>query len=447
MAVLLAVTAVVRLAGVVANNWTSYGGELFINFPGYLVLEWLNPGLHAAVPGGFGFDGEQWFYGPFHHIAYLPLLTVMASVPSFFQVLLVSYIVAICAALAAMIRVEDVRSSKYTLLFLCLALGLTFNQFAVLDNLRQRNSELLEFILLLVALRALKRNREETGGSLLALAGLTKLLPAVFFIALPVKRMGRAVIAYLVTTLIVVVLTQVLLGWENYALFQPRIATQHGLPTLDAIRGEEPITEPSVQRGSFYTSLLLPYYAITFTSDESTPTIRRTAGSLLVPNIGFVVAVLIIGVITAVAVARSGNDWLFVFGLLGTLMLIASPRCNPHYYVFPLFGFFWFARRFLERQQVGQIGGVDAWIAIFLFVLMLMFGFLVPFSIVDRIFGLPAGTYFHMLAVYGIQGVATFLLWCLLVFTRFRLDVKAFATEQRVVSSHESGGAELNHGV
>jgi hypothetical protein len=346
----------------------------------------------------------------------------MPSAAVFFQILLVVFIVGICAALAAVALGEPTLSRRHRRLFLALMVVLTFNQFSILDNLRQRNSELLEFILLLGALWALNRRREAAGGSLLALAALTKLLPVVFFVALPVKRLTRAVVGYLATVLVVVVLAQGLLGWENYALFHPGVGALHGLPTADAIRGQEPITEPSDQRGSLYTFLLLPYYQITFAPGDPTSTVQWTGSNLLVPNLGFAFIVLVVGVGTIVTLGRIGPDWLFAFGLLGTLMLMASPRGNPHYYVFPLFGVFWFVRRFLERSEADRTTASDAWLGALLGVILLMFGSVVPFGVIDRVFGLPPVTYFSMRAVYSIQGLATLLLWCLLVFTRFRLD-------------------------
>jgi len=423
---LFGVTAMSRVAGVFIGNWTIYGGEMFINFPALMVLDWINPTLWASVISeGSSSEwpqGPAWFYGPFHHIAYVPLLAWMPSAAVFFQILLVVFIVGICAALAAVALGEQTLSPMHRRLFLLLMVALTFNQFAVIDNLRQRNSELLEFILLLSALWALNRRREKAGGSLLALAALTKLLPAVFFIALPLKRMSRAVIAYLATTLVVVALAQGMLGWENWGLLGPNVPAMVGVPTVDAMQGETAMTPPSVFRSSFYTLLLLPYYDISFSADDPQPSIQRVGASLRVPNIAFFVIVLILGAVTAVAVARSGDDWLFAFGLLGTLMLIASPHCNPHYYVFSLFGFFWFARRSLERREVGRLAGCDVWMVMGLVVLLLMFGSLIPFSVIDRVFGLALGTYFHMMAVYGIQALANVLLWCLLVFTKFRLD-------------------------
>lgn len=422
----LTLTAISRLAGVFTSNWTNYGGELFINFPGLIALDWLNPALHASVISASGsnqwFYGPGWFYGPFHHIAYVPLLAWAPSVTVFFQILLVAFVVGIVAALAAVAREERRLSHRHRRVFLLLMVALTFNQFSVLDNLRQRNSELLEFILLLTALWAFNRRREAAGGSLLALAGLTKLLPVVFFIALPVKRLSRAVIAYLAAALVVIVLAEGMLGWENYALFHTSVAAQHGLPTADAIYGRQPITQPSDFRSSLYTFLLLPYYQVTFASDDPRPTVQRTGSSLMVPHIAFALIILVVGVSTVVALARTGTDWLFAFGLLGTLMLMASPHANPHYYVFPLFGFFWFVRRFLERLDAGRTTANEAWLAALLGLLLLMFGSVVPFGLVDRIFGFPSLTYFSMVAVYGIQGLATFLLWCLLMFTKFGLD-------------------------
>jgi hypothetical protein len=46
----------------------------------------------------------------------------------------------------------------------------------------------------------------------------------------------------------------------------------------------------------------------------------------------------------------------------------------------------------------------------------------VPFGLIDRLFGLVPTTYFSALAVYGIQGLATLVLWAALMFTGLRLD-------------------------
>lgn len=421
-AAVLALIGLARLVNVFAESWTDYEGELYANFPGFLILRWLNPTVYDTVGNTF-WGKTVWFYGPFHHFAYLPLLAFVTSVPLFFQILLMVFTAGIMAGLAAIASTETFASRRDRALFLVLLLGITFNQFAVLDNLHQRNTELLEFILLMAALVALTRHREVGGGVLLALAGLTKLLPMIYFIALPLKRARRALGAYLLTALVVVALAEVLLGWENYHLLRPEVATSVGAPSLEAIRDGVPFTEPSPQRGSFYSFWLLPHYDITFHTDTPRPTIQRRIGSgLAAANVGFLVVVLLIGLATVIALRKSRNDWLFAFGLLGALMLIASPRCNPHYYVFPLFGIFWFARRLVLRQQEGRLGRTDGWLVAFLLPLMIMFGGIVPFSVFDRILPGPPNTYFHMLAVYSVQGLATFLLWCALIATRFYVD-------------------------
>lgn len=426
IAIGLCVVAAARLGSAIITSWNFYGGELLAAFPGHLVLEWLNPAVYAEAPAPWvpatWVGAQAWFYGPFHHLAYLPLLAVSPSLASFWHALLVTQIVAICAGLAALARVESNLPANHRFFFFFLVIGLTFNQFAVLDNLRLRHTEILEFVLLLGALWALYRGREAAGGALMALAALTKLLPAVFFLLLPVRRLTRGIRGYAAATAIVVVLAQLLLGWENYSLFQARVANAHGLPTVAAMRGEEPFTEPSDQRGSLYTFLLAPYYRIEFPSGHASPTVRRATSNFLVPNLAFAGIVLFVCAMTIVALRRAGTDWLFSFGLLGCVTLIASPRCNPHYYVFPLFGLFWFARRFLERAAADQVTRSDVTIAVALAFVMLAFGSVVPFGVVDRLFGLVPTTYFSMLAVYGIYGAATFVLWALLMYTRLKVD-------------------------
>ena len=57
---------------------------------------------------------------------------------------------------------------------------------------------------------------------------------------------------------------------------------------------------------------------------------------------------------------------------------------------------------------------------IFLFVIiLLLFGYFVPFSVIDKIIIDKIINqdfhYFHFIAAYGFQGLATFLLWFLLI--------------------------------
>jgi hypothetical protein len=426
VAAALVAVAMLRVGGAVISTWNIYAGELLAAFPGHLVLDRLNPQLYAEAPVPWvpsTWEGARaWFYGPFHHIAYLPLLAVAPSMAALWHSLLLIQIVAVTVLLAAVARTDqEVRDGRRLLFFLLLC-GLAFNQFAVLDNLRQRNTELLEFALLLGALWALSRAREMSGGAMMALAGLTKLLPMVFFLLIPARGLKRAFAGYAGAALAVVLLAQLLLGWQNYVLFQPRVATSHGFPTVAAVRGEQPLTEPSDQRGSLYTFVLSPFYDIEFLPGHSSPTVRRAASNFLVPNLLFEGLVLFILGATIVAIRRTGNDWLFAFGLLGCVTLLASPRTNPHYYVFPLFGVFWFARRFLDRAESGRFDRADVALAAALGAVLLAFGSLVPLGVVDRLFGLVPATYFSMLAVYGIQGAATFSLWALLLFVRFAVD-------------------------
>lgn len=419
----LVLMAIARVGGAMASSWTMYSGELLAAFPGHLVLDRLNPALYAEAPAPWvpaTWSGARaWFYGPFHHIAYLPLLAVSPSLMAFWQALLVLQVVAIGAVLGALARAERHLPAGHRLLFFALLIGLTFNQFAILDNLRQRNTELLEFILLVGALWALYRSREAVGGAMMALAALTKLLPAVFFLLLPARGLRRGIAGYAVAAALVALLAQALLGWENYTLFQPQVATAHGFPTAAALRGQQPFTEPSDQRGSLYTFLLAPSYRIEFSSDRSYPSVTRASSSFLLPNYAFIAIVLFVGITTLLVLRHVGTDWLFAFGLLGCVTLIASPRTNPHYYVFPLFGFFWFARRFIERTAAGDFGRFDAVLAAALAVLLMAFGSLVPLGVIDRLFGLFPATYFSMLAVYGIQGAGAFALWGLLLYVRF----------------------------
>jgi len=94
------------------------------------------------------------------------------------------------------------------------------------------------------------------------------------------------------------------------------------------------------------------------------------------------------------------------------VMLAAFPHCNPHYYVFTLFGAYFLLHIFLGDHRFSPYGfRVKYLVGVAFVVILLMLGAIVPFSTYDRLFGLGS-PYIHVMAVYGIQGLATFLLWC-----------------------------------
>jgi hypothetical protein len=250
------------------------------------------------------------------------------------------------------------------------------------------------------------------GGVLLALAALCKFLPAIFLPYLILENRRKSVAAYVLTVIVIGFATEGLLGWDRFQMFQPGTATNHGVPSLDAMLGLSPITLPSFKRGSFYTFILSFFSDIDLAANVPTVTLR--ANSFQLPNLMFAGIVVFMIAATAPLVRAAKGDLLLQFAVVTSLMLVMFPYANPHYYIFALFGMFALLRAALRAHENASVSSLTRIVVTTGFVILaLLFGEFIPFSAYDQVFRWKS-PYFHVLSVYGIQGLATFLLWCCL---------------------------------
>ena len=422
--IILLIFSAARLGITIKRGFSS--GELLANFPMYSVMERYNPVLFNSVKSTESVwftsgsicnveDIEckevpgEWFYGPFHHLVHLPLTLFHSTLKSFTNSLLIIYVLASLFILYFFSRYYFISHNK---LFTVFIFALTFGQFAFLENLKQRNIEIAEFLLIFLALLAMKFKKEWLLGISLSLAFLAKLLPLIFFPYLIIKKRYVSVTIYLILVMVIAIITELVLGWGNWVL--PKLATSHGIPSLASILGEHYLTGISHLRGSFYTFVLSFFTDIHLTSTSTIVTYKEKYFGLV--NSGFFVFCALISFISIRNIYFNKNDTFFDFAIITSLMLLIFPRINPHYYIFFLFGIYYILHIFLcGRQDIINMKTSYKLLIIFLFVtILLLFGYFVPFSVIDKIINQDF-PYFHFMAAYGIQGLATFLLWLLLI--------------------------------
>jgi len=304
------------------------------------------------------------------------------------------------------------KSFIFYLAFFAISLG----SFGVLDNLRQRNVELLELAMIVAALVCMQRRRDLYAGALLATAALAKLLPFIFFPYLLVKKRWKAAAGFLLISIIIVIATSVTLGWDRYQLFSKGIASSHGMITLEKLSGSKYLCEISQTRGSLYTFFLSFFAKI----DMGTyvPVVSYTTDNFFIPNAVFFIVLTVITSLTFWSFYKTGSrgNYFLEFSIISVLMLLVSPRTNPHYYVFTLPGFLNILCIIHDRFKEYNIDLNRQRIIIGLyFASLLSCGNLIPFYVYDKLLPLKNVAY-HYFSTYSLFGIGALILWTLLIY-------------------------------
>jgi len=168
------------------RGWNSYTGELFANFPFYILLPHYNPILHQRLTdSGQIWFTDSWFYGPVHHFWLFPATFFFQSIDIFFHTLLIFYAcLIIFVAFQLYKAIKENTGPVFFIAYFTIFLG----SFQLLDNLQMRNVELLEFSLIIFAYLCLRKNRDYAAGSLLCFAAMAKLFPFIFLPYLLIKK-------------------------------------------------------------------------------------------------------------------------------------------------------------------------------------------------------------------------------------------------------------------
>ncbi|MBI2027041.1 MAG: DUF2029 domain-containing protein [Deltaproteobacteria bacterium] len=415
--------ALLRIYNAIMKGWIFFSGELACLFPFAHKLHSYNPSLYKSLlldlnrdSPRYLMESTQWFYGPIHHLWLFPLTYFAPSVSWFFNPLLVFYLVLIFLLLFLLYRsLFDTRNIVLLLAFMTIALG----SMQMSENLVQRNVELLEVSLIIIAYLCIKNNKHMLGGGILGLAAMAKFLPFLFVPYLLVKRKTKAVVGFLIVFICIAVLGQLVLGWENNELFTSwQKLHRFGAP-LTALGGQPYIVPISHLRGSFYTFILSFFASIDMSS--YIPIVTYKINDFIFPNILFFILSGIIFFSSFYLFYKKKNgDLFFEFSIVGLLMLLLSPRTNPHYYIFSLFAFL-SVFKFLVSSKYKLSSSSFTFIGGLFFLLLLLMGHLIPFSVYEIIFPLENAA-FHYFSTYSIFGMGAFLLWCLMMYLGHKLD-------------------------
>ena len=409
----------------ILNSWNSYGCEFLANFPFWFLLKSYNPSLYQSVltnPTGRGpWFPDTWFYGPVHHLWVFPLTFFIHSANLFFHSMLIIYTFLILCVVFLLYKA--IRKDKdYLFLVAYLTVVLGFSQ--LLSNLRQRNIELLEFCLIIVAYLCLRKNRDYAAGSLLCFASMSKLLPFIFLPYLLVKKRFKAVMGFLNTFIIIAYIAQITLGWQHWLFFNPHRMKVFGFPLVeDIITGREYFHQVS-QNTSGLPSFVLMFFA-KINMVKPVPVVTYKVENFLVPNLIYIASAFFIFILSFYLLYKTGKkaNLFYEFSIVSLVMLLVSTHANPHYYIFTIFAFISILRMYSYDLKNYHLTKGPKILIFSAFVLFLLFiGNLVPFPISNKILFLKDMA-FNYFATYNFFVIISLILWCFMLWIYY-IDYK-----------------------
>lgn len=355
----------------------NYYGDFLASFPSWKAsvtlgrMDMYNGSL--SEKWSLRFRGERepvWHYGPVEHFVTLPLFAFPTLKSAYMAWLFVNY--AFLAGIAILaVRLFDPGHSAVTTTVI-LAFVLNFNP--LYEALTQRNIEILELLLILMAYALWRKGRLGWCGVVVGLAAMTKFLPLIFLPYFIVKRKWSALGGALAAIVPIALVTEVVLGWKhNGILIQLR-------------------------EGGIVNSEL---------NQSLSGAILRLIEWTRTPVSGAIISLL------AILICLTGLSWLFLvtrkcvaaddleWGILVIAMVLLPPHNEQYYFLFLLFPYL---ALFARRVRLGDTHP-SSWcpfIISFIFVAAPM-----PFSILARITGINA---FHLYLSAGIPFLGSAIL-------------------------------------
>jgi hypothetical protein len=307
------------ITGVVAA-WRNFQGDFLSAWPGWYAAGW-NPIIYEGSLSESWWEAPIWSYGPILHLVYLPFTLLPERALAYKAILLACFGYILLAFLALAVRGLRLPS---TLTAWALLIFVWANFFPLYEGLIQRTIELLELLLIVLAYLAYVGRRDWTAGALIGVAAMTKFLPAIFIPYFIWKRRWRCVGGSLGMVIVVGVMTQVTLGWQNNFLF--RGAAQSGFARSDT-------------NNQAISGLVMRSGRALWPSLEVWP--------MMAAGASVVVALMLVAIF--VARTRAGIErWEWSFLLVPMIMCL--PWANPYYYLFMLIPFSFLAEDVIKRR-------------------------------------------------------------------------------------------------
>jgi hypothetical protein len=386
-----------------------HSGDFLANFPAMPLVIKYNSQLYSTIPVqecAWG-TSDTWWLGPFHHIIHLPLSLFAPSIWSYFLILSVFYMISMIAVFFGLSK--HYGQGERHILFTMLIFAVAMSDFALLEAMKMKSVELMEFLMLIVAMMLFKTGKDRAAGIFIGMAAMLKILPIIFLPYIILKK-RKAFLSFFVTVGIIVIFMQFLMGFENWAMFIEGRATSHGVPTINAL-----VDGKSLETGyldpTFYVFLRSFYYDTVLIND-AIPKITYKSTNFIILNWVFVFIVCML-VSFAVWLIRKSRDVFFDFSVITSLMIIMFPHGETNYPIFALIGMFYILHLAISNPSIVKTKGIFYLLFVIFLIILHLQGCLIPFTLMDRFFSVRPG-YFLFCTAYGFQGLGTFMLLCMI---------------------------------
>jgi len=432
--------SLLRFAATIFYGWNRFGGEFYATFPFCLFLKNYNPSLYISLKnynwgGGPSFT-TTWFYGPIHHLWAFPLTLFFHSMEPLFQFLLIFYASLI---IFCMILIFNSIKKDNNILFIIAYFTLILGSFGFNENLMQRNIELLEFFLIGAAYLLLQKKRDYAGGSLLCFAAMAKVLPFMFLPYLLIKKRFKAVAGFLITFIMIVIITQATLRWQNWDMLDSNVTKFFGVPSAEIFLGNnsfQPIRRASC---SLASAVLLFFGKIDFSKIDisNVPLATYCIDNFFIPNLIYLLLAFLIAASTFYLFYRTGKkaDLFQEFSIVCLLMLLVPQHCNPHYYIFTIFAGISILKAFSYDFDRYKVSSFFMILLFFCYIVsLLLIGNFVPFQLYERALPLKVAV-FHYFVVYNLFVFGTLILWAIIMWFYYM----NYKIDKRMLSKNHAG--------
>ena len=320
------------------------GGDFWSAFPGPFVdkynselrnktiaEEWDNDPLLGDIYYG------KWGYGPIQHLITLPL-TKLKSIKLVSIVWLVFNYIVLATALLLILKIFKDLPILPKLIIVFLWMGYWPLYIAIQEDV----IEIFEFFMIILSLHLLYKKRDIFSGISMGIASMTKFLPLIFLIYFLVKKKNKAFFAMLMTVLIIVIGTQITLGWQNSRTIKEFLKESTKNKSVYTYWRSQ--TLPSAIERIFSTTDY-SYNQILYPQITRPWFIKWFVIRLVVMLIFFYSFILLYR-------KRSSKNLSIEYSLVSVVMLLISPHGQPYYLIFCLIGYS-VAVSFIYKKKYG----------------------------------------------------------------------------------------------
>ena len=207
---------------------TSYNSDFFASFPAPAVARAFGKADTFLVGGDIEryLQDGQWLYGPVYHLITVPLFLFSDKYVAFDALLYGTLLFFISSCLILIYFSFQSPFWSYRTAGVIFIVG---NMSPAFEALGQRNIEIFELLILSVAVVLYDRKFSRLAALLIGVgAGIKFVLGAIVPYLIINRKTDRTWPTVLTTGLVIAVLTQLLLGWQDFYILKMLLGTDHG---------------------------------------------------------------------------------------------------------------------------------------------------------------------------------------------------------------------------